>query len=371
MAIARNDTSVLGRWWWSVDRLSLGALIALSVMGLILTLSASPPVAERIGADPMHFVRKQAILLAPAILVMIAVSLLDPKVIRRLALFMLGGSMALLVASLFIGAEIKGATRWVSLGGFTIQPSEFMKPAFAVITGWMFASRRLGEPIPGYTIASVLCFIIVTLLLMQPDVGQAAVVSAIFGVQFFLAGIPMILVLLMVIGGVLILVGAYFIFPHVQSRIDRFLDPAGSDTYQVDKAREAFMNGGIFGRGPGEGSVKAQLPDSHSDFVFAVAGEEFGMITCLVIVAIFAFIVLRGFARLFKDNDLFVVLAATGLLVQFGLQALINMASTMSMIPTKGMTLPFLSYGGSSLLAIAIGMGMLLALTRSRPGGMS
>lgn len=371
MAIARNDTSVMGRWWWSVDRLTLGALITLSVMGLLLTLSASPPVAERIGADPMHFVRKQAILLGPSILVMIFVSLLEPKAIRRLALFMLGGSLLLLVASLVIGAEIKGATRWVSLGGFTIQPSEFVKPAFAVITGWMFAARRLGEPIPGYTIAAVLYCLVVGLLLLQPDVGQAAVVTAIFGVQFFLAGMPMILVLLMIIGGVGFLVGAYFVFPHVQSRIDRFLDPAAGDTYQIDKAREAFMSGGIFGTGPGEGSVKAHLPDSHSDFVFAVAGEEFGMIACLLIVAIFAFIVLRGFARVFKDNDLFVVVSATGLLVQFGLQALINMSSTMSLIPTKGMTLPFLSYGGSSLLAVAIGMGMLLALTRSRPGTLS
>ncbi|HAJ19661.1 MAG TPA: cell division protein FtsW, partial [Rhodospirillaceae bacterium] len=175
----------------------------------------------------------------------------------------------------------------------------------------------------------------------------------------------------MVLGGIGMLVSAYFVFPHVQSRIDRFLDPAAGDTFQIDKAREAFMNGGLFGRGPGEGIAKANLPDSHADFVFAVAGEELGLIACLIIVGIFAFIVLRGFSRVLQDNDLFVVVAATGLLVQFGLQALINMASTLSLIPTKGMTLPFLSYGGSSLLALGIGMGMLLALTRKRPGVLS
>jgi cell division protein FtsW len=371
MAIARNDTSVLGRWWWTVDRWTLAALMTLAVLGLLMTLSASPSVAERIGADSMHFVRKQAILLAPAVLAMIGVSLMEPRAVRRLALLMLGGSMLLLVGTLFLGAEIKGATRWISIAGFTIQPSEFVKPAFAVIAGWMFAARRLGEPIPGYTIACTLYLAVVGLLLLQPDVGQAAVVTAIFGVQFFLAGLPMILVIFMVIGGIGLLVGAYFIFPHVQSRIDRFLDPAAGDTYQIDRARDAFMNGGLFGRGPGEGTVKAYLPDSHADFVFAVAGEEFGTIACLIIVAIFAFVVLRGFARVLQDNDLFVVVAATGLLVQFGLQALINMASTLSLIPTKGMTLPFLSYGGSSLLALGLGMGMLLALTRKRPGVLS
>ncbi|MDW3204071.1 MAG: putative peptidoglycan glycosyltransferase FtsW [Alphaproteobacteria bacterium] len=371
MAIARNDNSVLGRWWWTVDRWTLAALVTLAVLGLLMTLSASPSVAERIGADSMHFVRKQAILLAPAVLAMIGVSLMEPRAVRRLALLMLGGSILLLLGTLVLGAEIKGATRWISIAGFTIQPSEFVKPAFAVIAGWMFAARRLGEPIPGYTIACGLYVIVVGLLLLQPDVGQAAVVTAIFGVQFFLAGLPMVLVIIMVIGGIGLLVGAYFIFPHVQSRIDRFLDPAAGDTYQIDRARDAFMNGGLFGRGPGEGTVKAHLPDSHADFVFAVAGEEFGIIACLLIVSVFAFIVLRGFARVLQDNDLFVVIAATGLLVQFGLQALINMASTLSLIPTKGMTLPFLSYGGSSLLALGLGMGMLLALTRKRPGVLS
>jgi len=368
MAIARNDTSVLGRWWWTVDRWTLAAVVVLAGLGLMLTVTASPPVAERIGVDPFYFARKQGILLLPALAALVFVSLADLRQVRRVAVGLLAASVVLLVGTLTIGPEIKGATRWISLGGFSIQPSEFVKPAFAVVAAWMFSAQRLGEEIPGIVIATGLYALVLTLLLMQPDVGQAAVLSAIWFAQFFLAGMPMIAVIAMAALGAAGMVAAYFAFPHVQSRIDRFLDPASGDSYQVDRAMEAFSSGGLLGRGPGEGTVKTVLPDGHADFIFAVAGEEFGLIACLAIIAIFAFIVLRGFARVLHDNNLFVVLAATGLLVQFGLQALINMASTLSLIPTKGMTLPFVSYGGSSLLALAIGMGMLLALTRKRPG---
>jgi cell division protein FtsW len=368
MAIARNDTSVLGRWWWTVDRWTLAALVVLAGVGMVMTVTASPPVAERIGADPFYFARKQGILLLPALAIMVFVSLSDLRQVRRIAVALMAFSVIGLLGTLIMGAEIKGATRWVSLAGFTLQPSEFVKPAFAVVAAWMFSAQRLGEEIPGFVIASLLYVMVLSLLLMQPDVGQAAVLSAIWFTQFFLAGLPMMAVIAMAGLGAIGMLAAYFVFPHVQSRIDRFLDPASGDSYQVDRAMEAFANGGMLGRGPGEGTVKTVLPDGHADFIFAVAGEEFGLIACLVIVAIFAFIVLRGFTRVLHDNDLFVVLAATGLLMQFGLQALINMASTLSLIPTKGMTLPFISYGGSSLLALAIGMGMLLALTRKRAG---
>lgn len=369
MSIARNDTSILGRWWWEVDRWTLFAILALCGIGVVLTLSASPSVAERIGADSMHFVRKQVTLLLPALCIMIGVSLLELRNIRRLAIVLVGVSIVLLMGTLVFGTEIKGATRWVSFGGVTIQPSEFAKPAFAVVAASFFSASRLGEDIPGYTMSTALYFVIVTLLLLQPDVGQSIILSAIWFVQFFLAGLPMMLVIVMALAGVMSLVGAYFIFPHVQSRIDRFLDPASGDSYQIDRAMDAFMNGGILGTGPGEGTVKNTLPDGHADFILAVAGEEFGLILCLIIVLLYAFVVLRGFTRVLNSNNLFVVLAATGLLVQFGLQALVNMASTLSLIPTKGMTLPFISYGGSSLIALAVGMGMLLAVTRSRPGG--
>jgi len=266
------------------------------------------------------------------------------------------------------GTKIKGAIRWVTFASFSIQPSEFVKPSFAIIGAWMFSAWRLKEDFPGYMVAVGLYLTVVALLLMQPDVGMAILVSVVWGAQFFLAGLPMLLVL--AIGIVFICGGflAYFNFEHVQSRIDRFFDPASIEAYQVMRSLEAFRNGGVFGRGPGEGHVKEVLPDAHADFIFAVAGEEFGLMMTLLIVGLFLFVVLRGFGRAFKETDLFVQLAVAGLLVQFGLQAIINMASTLNLMPTKGMTLPFVSYGGSSMMALAIGLGMVLALTRERPG---
>lgn len=371
MSIARNDTSILGRWWWEVDRWTLLAILVLAGIGVMLTLSASPSVAERIGADSMHFVRKQATLLVPAMVVMIGISLLSLRNVRRVAFVAMVLSTLMLMGTLVFGAEIKGATRWISVGGVTIQPSELAKPAFAVVAASFFSARRLGEDIPGYSMSAALYALLLVLLLMQPDFGQAVILTAIWFTQFFLAGLPMVLVIVLAVMSVIGLIAAYFAFPHVQSRIDRFLDPASGDSYQIDRAMDAFQAGGVLGTGPGEGTVKNTLPDGHADFILAVAGEEFGLVFCLLIVAIYAFVVLRGFTRVLNSNDLFVVLATTGLLVQFGLQALVNMASTLSLIPTKGMTLPFISYGGSSLLALAIGMGMVLAITRNRPGGLS
>jgi cell division protein FtsW len=370
-AIARTDTSVLGRWWWTVDRWSLLAVIALAAFGILLAASASPAVAERLHLESTYFLKRQAIFLGPAILAMVGVSLLSPIQVRRFGFLLFGVSILLLGFTLLFGNEIKGAQRWITLAGFSLQPSEFVKPGFAIFAAWMFASGKLRENVPGAKIAGFGFAIVVLLLLAQPDIGQAVVVTAIWFTQWFLAGLPIVLVAGFIVLGIFALVGAYFAFPHVASRIDRFMDPKTGDTYQIDKATEAFTNGGLFGTGPGEGMVKNQLPDAHADFIFAVAGEEFGLIACLVLVLAFAFIVLRGFFRLLRETDLFVVLAATGLLVQFGIQALINMGSTVNLMPTKGMTLPFVSYGGSSLFALAIGMGMALALTRERPRDIS
>jgi cell division protein FtsW len=277
--------------------------------------------------------------------------------------------MALMVLTLFIGPEIKGATRWLSVGPYSVQPSELVKPGFAVVAAWMFAEQRLDGRFPGYGIATGLFFAISALLLMQPDVGMTMVVASVWGVQFFIAGLPLVLVAGIGFGFLIASLGAYFTFGHVQVRVDRFLDPAGGESYQVSRALEAFYNGGWAGRGPGEGRVKEFLPDAHADFIFAVAGEEFGLVLCLIMVALFAFVVLRGFSQVLKSGDLFVLLAVTGLLVQFAVQAIINMASNINLMPPKGMTLPFVSYGGSSTLALAVGMGMVLALTRERPGG--
>ncbi len=361
-------TSLFGRWWWTVDRWSLLSLFTLAAVGAVMTMAASPPVAERIGLDTFYFARRQFIYLALAILVMSAVSLMSPKGIRRVAVICFAASFVLTILTLFIGMEIKGATRWLHLGGLSLQPSEFIKPSLAVVSAWLFSMHRLGEFYAGNAIAIGLFALVAGILLMQPDVGMTMVVAAVWGVQFFLAGLPLLLVaaigVLFLAGGV----GAYFMFSHVQSRVDRFLDPAIGENYQVMRGLEAFRNGGLFGRGPGEGRVKEVLPDAHADFIFAVAGEEFGLFACLIIVVLFVFIIARGFSRVFKGKDLFVLLVVAGLLVQFGLQAIINMASAIHLIPPKGMTLPFISYGGSSTIALAYGMGMVLALTRERPG---
>jgi cell division protein FtsW len=370
MAFSRADTSVLGRWWWTIDRWTLAALMTLIAFGYVMMLAASPAVAERIGASSRHmFFIKQVLYLAMAAALMVAVSLLSVKGVRRFALLGFAAALVLTAATLVVGVEIKGARRWLPIPGLSLQPSEFLKPFFAVVAGWLIAEGKLpGSKVWGASIAVVLFLVVAAILKGQPDIGMLLVVCAVFFAQFFVAGMNLFLV--GAVGGIGIAgaVGAYMIFPHVQSRVHRFLDPSSGDSYQVSVALEAFANGGLLGRGPGEGRVKNVLPDAHADFVFAVAGEEFGMVLCLVILALFAFIVVRGLMRLLGETDLFVMLAGTGLLTQFGLQAFVNMASTLHLIPTKGMTLPFVSYGGSSVLAIAIGMGMLLALTRRRTG---
>ena len=364
--VARTDTSLLGRWWWTVDRWTLLCLVALAGIGALLTLAASPPVAERLGFEPYHFARRQFVFLPSALLVIFGVSLLSPKGVRRLATLLLAVSLLLLAFVPVIGVEVKGAARWLSVAGLTLQPSEFVKPGFAVMAAWMMAEAQKGDGFPGTAIAGGLFAAIAALLLAEPDVGQTTVVAGVWGLQLFLAGLPLLLVLML---GVLFLgggVGAYFVFDHVQARVDRFLDPSIGGGYQVSRGLDAFRNGGWFGTGPGEGRVKDLLPDAHADFIFAVAGEEFGLIACLILLALFAFVVLRGFARAFGDDDLFRLLAVVGLLAQLGMQAAINMASAIHLIPPKGMTLPFVSYGGSSTLALALGMGMVLALTRRR-----
>ncbi len=367
-SFARTDTSLMSRWWWTVDRWMLAALGVLVFCGIILVMAASPAVAVRIGLDRFYLVRHHLVLLPVALAIVLGVSLLSLRNLRRLAVIGFVLALVLTALTLVAGSEIKGATRWINLGGFSLQPSEFLKPCFAVVAAWLFASQHGRVPVPGNIIAIGLYLMVITLLLLQPDLGMTAVVSATWFAQFFLAGLPVLWVVALGAGGLVGLGGAYFAFAHVRERVDGFLDPAAGNNYQVDRSLEAFMNGGLIGRGPGEGTVKSVLPDAHSDFIFAVAGEEFGLLLCLLLVALFAFIVLRGFARLLHENNLFALLATAGLLVTFGLQAVINMASTLHLMPTKGMTLPFISYGGSSLLALSLAMGMVLALTRRRAG---
>jgi cell division protein FtsW len=368
MRLSRTNTSMVGRWWWTVDRYTLIALAILIGIGAVLVTAASPPVAERIGLDRFYFVKRQMVFLVLSCAVMFGISLLDEVQVRRLAVIGFLGSMLLMLLVPFIGFEVKGASRWIYIAGISIQPSEFMKPCMAVVTAWIFSEGLKTPGFPGYRVATALYAFVVLLLLLQPDFGMTVTVSVVWGAQFFLAGLPFVYVIGLLALGAAGIFGAYHFFSHVQARIDRFLDPSSGDNYQVAKSLEAFQNGGVLGQGPGEGIVKLHLPDSHTDFVFAVAGEEFGMILCLMIIALFAFIVLRGFSRVWKGRDMFVMLSVVGLLTQFGIQAVINMGVAVNMLPAKGMTLPFLSYGGSSLMAVALGMGMVLALTRLRYG---
>ncbi|MBK18552.1 MAG: putative lipid II flippase FtsW [Rhodospirillaceae bacterium] len=367
-AFTRTDTSLLGRWWWTIDHWTLAAVALLIGFGIIMTMAASPPVADRLGFDSFYFVQRQLIYLPIAIAALIGVSLMSPRGIRRFAVGLFVLSLLLLIATFFFGTEIKGARRWINISGLSLQPSEFIKPAFAVVTAWLFAIRGENGKETGKVAAIVLYGLVASLLLLQPDFGMTVVVSAVWFTQFFLAGLPLIWVAGFIALGIGGGVAAYFLLPHVASRVDRFIDPSSGDSYQVMRSMEAFMNGGVLGRGPGEGSVKSVLPDAHTDFVFAVAAEEFGLIACLIMVGLFAFVVLRGFSRVIKETNFFILLAVTGLLVQFGLQALVNMASTLHLMPTKGMTLPFISYGGSSLVSIALCIGMVLSLTRRRIG---
>lgn len=364
--ISRVDRSPVAQWWWTIDRWFLAAFMALMLLGVVLSFAASPAVAERIGLDSFHFVTRQIIFMIPALIVMLAVSFLDARLVRRLALLMLVGSLVMMVAVLFIGAEIKGSRRWLHLAGISIQPSEYMKPAFVVICAWLFAERARSEAIPGNLFAIMLLGVVLALLVAQPDLGQSLLVVATWGVMFFMAGLPWLWIV--VLGGIAVAFasGAYFSFDHVQGRIDRFLTGEG-DNYQTDMGHEAMVRGGWLGQGPGEGSVKRILPDSHTDFVFAVAAEEFGLILCLIIAGLFAFVVLRGISRASKETDDFSRFAISGLVVLFGFQSIINMGVNLQLLPAKGMTLPFISYGGSSLVAMAISMGMVLALSRKKP----
>lgn len=364
----RADTSIIGRWWWTVDRWMLVALFALSVTGILMVMAASPAVAERLGLESFHFVRRQFIFLIPALAIMIVVSLLSPLAVRRFAMAGLLLTLLGLLATMVVGHEANGATRWIRLGPLLVQPSEFVKPTLAVVTAWIIAERQKNEEFPGYSIAGGLLLAVLAFLVAQPDFGMAVVVGTVFFAQLFMGGMPMTWVAVLVVIGLGGMSLAYMLLPHVASRIDRFLDPTSGDSYQVDKSIEAFVNGGVFGRGPGEGVVKLVLPDAHSDFIFAVVGEEFGLFAGLTIVAVFAFVVLRGFYRILQERNVFILLATGGLLVQFGAQAIVNMGVNTRLLPAKGMTLPFISYGGSSLFALALTMGMVLALTRRRSG---
>ena len=363
---ARTDKSLLGQWWWTVDRGMLAAFLILAVLGVVLVATASPPVAERIGLEYYHFLKRHVLILVPALIMLVGLSFLNYQQIRRLATLVFIGSIITMIVVLMTGMEIKGAQRWIYIAGFSLQPSEFVKPAFAVLAAWLMALQKVKEGFPGNSITAGLYILTITLLLLQPDLGMTVIVTAIWAAQIFLAGFPFRLLAVLLLLGIGGIIAAYFSFDHVQSRIDRYLHPETGDTFQVDLSMQAFQNGGVLGTGPGQGIVKMDLPDAHADFIFAVAAEEMGLAAVFVILCLYGFILLRGYNRLMDSNDMFVVLAVGGLLTMFGLQALVHMGSSLHLLPAKGMTLPFISYGGSSLISIGFSMGMVLALTRRR-----
>ncbi len=362
--ISRAHNSPISNWWWTVDRPMVSLVLVLLLIGLVFSFAASPPVAERLDLESFHFVKRHAFYVPIAVAVMLGLSLLTPRQVRRVALVMLAVFLAMMVLVLFVGEEIKGSRRWLYIAGISVQPSELIKPAFIVITAWLFAEGSRRPDVPGKMLAVALLVIVATLLVAEPDLGQTLLFVAVWGALFFLAGVNMAIVVGLFGVGIVGSIFAYFAFPHVASRINRFLDPESGDNFQIMTAMQSFERGGWSGTGPGEGIMKRVLPDSHTDFVFAVVGEEFGILLCLLIVALFGVLVMRGLLQAFRRNSAFERMAIAGLATLIGVQAFINIGVNLHLLPAKGMTLPFISYGGSALLSVAVTMGFLLALSR-------
>ncbi|EHD14164.1 putative cell division protein ftsW [Commensalibacter intestini A911] len=364
--ISRSDNSLLARWWRNVDHWMLGSVGLLIGFGYILMMAASPAVAQRIGASRDMFIFKQVMFLSIAGFTILIISMLSVEGIKKLSI--IGTFIAILATAytLVHGMDIKGAKRWIALPIMSLQPSEFLKPCFAILTAWLLTQWKKRLYIPGVFIALGIYGVILFILKSQPDIGMLAVITAVLFTQLFINGLNVFWIFSGIGGMVAAFIGAFIALPHVRSRVERFLHPDVGDHYQIDTALRAFGNGGLWGRGPGEGRVKDLLPDAHADFVFAVAGEEYGMVICCCIILIFCFMVTRTLLKMIKEDDPFIILATSGLITGFGLQAFINMGSTLHLIPTKGMTLPFISYGGSSAISVALTIGMVLALTRKR-----
>ncbi len=367
--ISRAHRSPLSDWAWTIDRWLVVAFAMLIIAGLVFSMAGSPPVAERLHLATFHFVNRQALFLLPALCVMFGVSLLSPRHVRRVALVLFVASLSLVVATLFFGQEVKGARRWI----FGIQPSEFLKPAFVILVAWAFSEGARRNDVPANKIALALFPLTVGPLVLQPDFGQTMLISMVWAILFFMAGLHWLWVV--GIGGVAAssTLLAYKFVPHVHARIQAFLEPpppmtAGVPTnFQSETALESFISGSWLGKGPGEGTIKRILPDSHTDYIFAVIGEEFGVLVCIALAALFGFIVVRSLLLAAKNEDPFCRFATAGLAMLFGLQACINMMVNLQLMPAKGMTLPFVSYGGSSLISLALSTGFLLAVTRRRP----
>jgi len=366
---ARTDRSAFGQWWWTVDKLLLAGVAALILVGVMMSFASSPAAAARLGVDDQfHFTIRQSIFAAGAAVILIATSMMSPRGGRRVALAVYLLSVLVLIALPFIGHSAKGAQRWLQLGGFSLQPSEFVKPAVIVLAAWMFSEGQKGQGVPGMSIAFGLYGLVIGLFLIQPDIGQTVLLTIAFGATFFMAGVPFKWIL--GLAGVAIpgLVSTYFLFGHVAARVQKFLSHDKADTHQIDRASEAIANGALFGRGPGESVMKNHVPDLHTDFIYSVGAEEFGLVFSVALIGVFALVAIRGLHKAMRLSDPFEQVASAGLFVLFAMQSVINVAVNLNLMPTKGMTLPFISYGGSSMLAMGLTLGLALALTRKRPG---
>lgn len=363
---SRTNRSPLAQWWWTIDRPMVLGVLALLAFGYLMAFAASPAVAQHIDKSIYFFAKKQFVFLTLALFVFFFVSMLPANLIRWFAVVLLIGAIGGVLATLFFGVTVKGASRWLIIAGVSVQPSELLKPAFVVVTAWLFARQRARFESHDMWFALALLVGTCLMLAMQPDFGQTILICLVWMCLFYLSGGS--LNLIAGLAAVLIAAGSYVYssYAYFRSRIERFLDPSTGDTYQVDKAMDAIRSGGITGVGPGDGRVKSILPDAHADYVFAVAAEEGGLIMGCLIIGIFAFLVWRALWALRDETEHWIQLAAAGLICLFGLQAIINLAVNLNLMPSKGMTLPFISYGGSSLLASAITMGMLVGLMRRR-----
>ncbi len=366
MTFTRSDRSRLAQWWFTVDHRLLAMLLTLIAIGVLLSLAASPAIAMKRGFDPYHFVSRHLVFASLGASLIVVVSFLSPTQIRTLAVAVLIAGLAGLLAVIWIGPEINGARRWLPVGGLTIQPSEFVKPAYVVVVAWLLAEARRRPDMPGLILAFGLTSIIALLLIAEPDVGQTMLVLAVFGALYIVSGQPLIGAAGIAAIGAGGLAFAYVNYSHVATRIDRYLAGNPGERSQVDRALQAFAEGGMFGRGPGEGTVKNVLPDAHTDFIFAVVAEEYGAIACLVLLSLYAAIALSAVVRSGRESDHATRLAVIGLACMFSAQAAINMGVNTGLLPAKGMTLPFISAGGSSMIAVSLTAGMMLALTRRR-----
>lgn len=368
MQLFRLSNHPLVRWWWSMDRPTFTLVLLLMLIGCVVVVTASSGVATDYRVDAFYFARRQVAFILASIPLLLVCSMLSHKGLKIVAAVMCVVGVVGVVATLFVGADVKGATRWLSIGPFKVQPSEFLKPAFILLTAWLLSSTNPHVRQKGFFASMVILGLLCLLFIAQPNFGMALVFGMVWFAQVFVAGASLLILVPMIALAVLGVLGGYSFLPHVRSRIDRFLDPDSGDTFQVDQAREALLSGGFIGRGPGEGVVKHTLPDAHTDFVFAVIGEEFGLVVCSLILLIYAIIVYRGFRRLWGHENAFEIVAGTGLLILFSLQVLVNVGVALHVLPTTGMTLPFISYGGSSTLALAMTVGFMFALTRKSAG---